>query len=351
MALTKLKTKLTLIQMKTITPLLLLLAGLFFMPAQAVQAQDKTIVEIAMGNENFETLVAAVKAADLVETLNGEGNFTVFAPTDDAFAALPAGLVEALVKPENQAVLQQILTYHVIGSKLVATDVVAGIKQSKGTLTATTVAGSDFSVMAKGGNVMIKDGQGNVANVTATDIMASNGVIHVIDRVLLPAGIDPAALLPAKPMNDKPTIAAAAIATDQLSTLVTALKAADLVDVFSSPGEYTVFAPTNDAFAELPDGTLATLTKPENKAMLQGILKYHVVTAPIAAADLLKILKDKGYYRFSALSGQSVVATIYDGKVKLIDESGNVATVVATDVMASNGIVHLIDGVLLPKSK
>ncbi|MCL4170131.1 UNVERIFIED_CONTAM: hypothetical protein GTU68_001725, partial [Idotea baltica] len=117
------------------------------------------------------TLVTAVKAAGLAETLSGKGPFTVFAPTDAAFAALPEGLVAALVKPENKATLQKILTYHVVSGNLKAADVVAG---------------SDFNVMLDMGKVKIKDGKGNVTNVTATDIVGSNGVIHVIDRVILP---------------------------------------------------------------------------------------------------------------------------------------------------------------------
>jgi uncharacterized surface protein with fasciclin (FAS1) repeats len=107
-------------------------------------------------------------------------------PTNDAFAALPEGLVAALVKPENKAVLQKILTYHVVPAKVMAADVVAGIKNGGGTLSATTVEGGNFSVMLGGGGVQIKDAQGNIANVTATDIAGSNGVIHVIDRVILP---------------------------------------------------------------------------------------------------------------------------------------------------------------------
>jgi len=181
--------------MKTVFFSLLTLVSLIaFVPNQA-KAQSQTIVGVAAGNEDFSTLVAAVKAAGLAETLSGEGPFTVFAPTNAAFAALPDGLVEALLKPANKEALQAILTYHVVAGKLKATDVVAGIKKGRGTLAATTIQGTDFSVMQQAGKVQIKDGQGNVTTVTATDIMGSNGVIHVIDKVILPAGIDPAALL------------------------------------------------------------------------------------------------------------------------------------------------------------
>ena len=336
-----------------------------------MQTQDKTIVEIAAGNPDFETLVTAVKAADLVETLNGAGNFTVFAPTDAAFDALPAGLLEALVMPKNKAVLQKILTYHVVGSKLGAKDVVAGIKGKGGMLAATTVEGSDFTAMLKDGNVMIKDGQGNMATVLTTDIMASNGVIHVIDRVILPAGVEPGALLGNKMMNqpkgmktgmkDKAvpaakksgaSIAQLATKTEDLSTLTAALKAADLVSVFNSNGEFTVFAPTNAAFDKLPAGTLDNLLKPENKATLQNILQYHVIFAPLSAETLInKVKEKKGYYSLNTFSGETLIGRLVDGKVKIFDENGNSATVIKTDINANNGVIHLIDEVLLPRSK
>lgn len=140
------------------------------------------IVEVAVGAGTFTTLAAALGAADLVATLEGEGPFTVFAPTDEAFAALPEGLLEALLLPENKAVLQSILTYHVVAGEVFAADVTTG--------DVTTVEGSTFMVDTSEGVVI-----NGVANVTATDIVASNGVIHVIDAVILPPGVDPAALL------------------------------------------------------------------------------------------------------------------------------------------------------------
>lgn len=140
------------------------------------------IVEVAVGAGTFSTLAAALTAADLVATLEGEGPFTVFAPTDDAFAALPEGLVDALLLPENLEVLQSILTYHVVSGEIFAADVTTG--------DVTTVEGSTFMVDTSEGVVI-----NGTANVTATDIVASNGVIHVIDAVILPPGVDPAALL------------------------------------------------------------------------------------------------------------------------------------------------------------
>jgi uncharacterized surface protein with fasciclin (FAS1) repeats len=139
------------------------------------------IVAVASSNPDFETLVAAVAAAGLVETLQGPGPFTVFAPTDDAFAALPAGVLDKLLLPENKDVLVQILTYHVVSGKVMAADVAAGDVPS--------VEGSTIAITVDGG-VMLNGS----ANVVATDVAASNGVIHVIDAVILPPGVDPASL-------------------------------------------------------------------------------------------------------------------------------------------------------------
>lgn len=138
------------------------------------------IVEVAQGNPDFSTLVAAVVAADLAETLSGEGPFTVFAPTNAAFEALPAGLLEKLLLPENKEVLVKILTYHVVASKVMAADVMAG--------DVATVEGSTFAISTMGGVKV------NTANVTATDVPASNGVIHVIDAVLVPSSVEISAL-------------------------------------------------------------------------------------------------------------------------------------------------------------
>ena len=136
-------------------------------------ANSKDIVAVASANGSFKTLVAAVKAAGLVETLQGAGPFTVFAPTDDAFAKLPAGTVESLLKPENKAKLVAILTYHVVGAKVMAADVKTGMVK--------TVNGAELDVKAWDGKVSV-----NGAKVTAADVAASNGVIHVIDTVVLP---------------------------------------------------------------------------------------------------------------------------------------------------------------------
>jgi uncharacterized surface protein with fasciclin (FAS1) repeats len=146
----------------------------------------KNIVENAVNSKDHTTLVAAVKAAELVETLSSKGPFTVFAPTNVAFGNLPEGTVETLLKPENKKQLQTVLTYHVIAGKFNAKDVVAAIKKGGGKAELQTVSGGTVTAMLDGDKVKIKDAKGNVATVTIADVNQSNGVIHVIDTVLLP---------------------------------------------------------------------------------------------------------------------------------------------------------------------
>lgn len=147
---------------------------------------SKNIIENAVNSKDHTTLVAAVKAADLVETLQGKGPFTVFAPTNDAFAKLPKGTVETLLKPENKKLLQTILTYHVVAGKLNAADVVAAINKGNGKATLKTVSGGTLTAWMKGSEVYITDENGNSAKVTIADVNQSNGVIHVIDAVVTP---------------------------------------------------------------------------------------------------------------------------------------------------------------------
>lgn len=280
--------------------------------AQPVAAQPaaKDIVDTAVGAGSFNTLVAAVKAAGLVETLKGPGPFTVFAPTDEAFAKLPKGTVESLLKPENKAKLQAVLTYHVVAGKVKAADVVK--------LTgAKTVQGQQIDIKVADGKVTV-DG----ANVIKTDIETSNGVIHVIDSVILPADKD---------------IVDTAVGAGSFKTLVAAVKAAGLVDTLKGKGPFTVFAPTDEAFAKLPEGTVANLLKPENKEKLVAVLTYHVVAGKVLASDVVKISSAK------TVNGKSASVKVSDAGV-MIDG----VKVVATDIETSNGVIHVIDSVILP---
>ncbi len=149
-------------------------------------AQTKTIVDIAVGSEAHTTLVAAVKAAGLVETLSGTGPFTVFAPVNAAFEKLPAGTVATLLEPANKATLVKILTYHVVAGNIDAAAVLAAIKKGKGKAVLTTVSGGKLTASLDGAKVKLTDEKGGVAYVTATDLKGSNGIIHVIDTVVLP---------------------------------------------------------------------------------------------------------------------------------------------------------------------
>ena len=153
----------------------------------AAMYEDKNIVENAVNSKDHTTLVAAVQAAGLVETLSGKGPFTVFAPTNEAFAMLPAGTVDTLLKPENKDQLTKILTCHVVAADAMSDAIAKMIADDGGKHVIKTVGGCEFTAMAKDGKIMIEDGQGGVASVTIADVKQSNGVIHVIDRVLLPA--------------------------------------------------------------------------------------------------------------------------------------------------------------------
>ena len=272
--------------------------------------QQKDIVDTAVSAGSFKTLVAAVKAAGLVETLKGDGPFTVFAPTDEAFAKLPAGTVESLLKPENKAKLQAILTYHVVSGKVLAADVV----KLKG---AVTVQGQQIDIAVADGTVTVDS-----AKVLKTDIGCSNGVIHVIDSVILPADSD---------------IVDTAVATGSFKTLAAALTAAELVETLKGEGPFTVFAPTDEAFAKLPAGTVESLLKPENREKLVAILTYHVVPGKVLASDVVKLKSAK------TVNGKAVVIKVKDSGVTI-----DSAKVVATDIETSNGVIHVIDSVILP---
>jgi len=164
-----------------------LLLALFAIVASTISVNaQKTIVDVAVGSKDHTTLVAAVKAADLVATLQSAGPFTVFAPTNAAFAKLPAGTVEFLLKAENKATLAKILTYHVVAGSFNAAAVVKAIKDGGGSVTLKTVSGGNLVASIKEGKVILTDEKGGVSTVVATDLAANNGLIHVVDAVVLP---------------------------------------------------------------------------------------------------------------------------------------------------------------------
>ena len=285
---------------------------------------DKDVVQTAQSIDDFSTLVEAAAAAGLVDTLKGPGPFTVFAPTNAAFAALLGELgigKEALLA--DRALLTQVLTYHVVGGLVLKADVPVGQP-------ITTVEGGTFAVDASLG---ITDARGRTAQLVATDVLAANGVVHVIDRVLLPGA-------PAEPPAPTRNLVEVAQAAPDFSILVEAVVAAGLVDALSGPGPLTVFAPTNQAFANL----LAELHLSKDQlladvGLLTRVLTYHVVPGRVAKADVP--------------IGQAI-ATLEGGRFTvdagfgITDARHRHSRITATDIAASNGLIHVVDRVLLP---
>lgn len=265
---------------------------------------DDTIIGVADSVGDFTTLLAAVDAAGLTETLQGDGPFTVFAPTDAAFAALPEGTVDALLA--DIPALTDILLYHVAGAEVSSSAVVE-------MSLVTALNGVDLKVTTDGG-VFIND-----AEVTVADVEASNGVIHVIDAVLLPP----------------PTITEIARDNPDFSILYAALEASDLDTVLMEEGPYTVFAPTDAAFGKLPEGTVEALLG--DIPTLTDILLYHVHAGRLPAADVLASAN-------VTMAQGDDAAVAMDGTTPTI--AG--AAIVSTDLPARNGLIHILDDVMLP---
>jgi transforming growth factor-beta-induced protein len=299
-------------KMKKITSLFLTATMLIAVVVSSTSCAmtKKDIVGIA--SEDAKTLAAAITAAGLVETLKGTGPFTVFAPTDAAFSAIQSD-VDNLLKPENKAQLAKLLTCHVVGGKLTASDLKDGQEL-------TALDGSKIVVYMSNGKVMVGD-----ANITVKDKMASNGVIHIIDKVLLP----PKPMVKAKDIVD--------IASESAKTLAAAVTAAGLVETLKGTGPFTVFAPTDAAFSAI-QSDVDNLLKPENKDKLSKILTYHVVSGKAMSSDL------KDGQMITTVEGSQLKVTIKDGKVMI-----NGANVVSADIPASNGVIHVIDKVVMPK--
>ena len=278
--------------------------------APTASAAEKTIVETAVEAGSFQTLVKAVQAAGLAETLSGEGPFTVFAPTDGAFDALPEGTLQSLLAADAKDQLTGVLTYHVVPGKVLAEQVV----------------GLDGAVTVNGQRLEISAGQDGVqvdgANVVKTDIECSNGVIHVIDAVLLPTS---------------QTIPEIAEVDGRFSTLLAAAEAAGLVETLSGDGPLTIFAPTDEAFGALPAGTIETLLQPENRQQLADILKYHVTAGREYSSDV---------------ASADSVASVLGPKLDIQPAESGVlidgARLLAADIDAANGVIHVIDRVLTP---
>lgn len=270
----------------------------------SAEMQDPSITEIAAADAQFSTLVGALQSTGLDAALDGDGEFTVFAPTNDAFAALPEGTLESLTEQQ----LETILLYHVLGA-----EVFSG--QLEAQQAPETLSGEEIFVTASAGGVTVNA----AASVTTADIEARNGVIHVIDEVLMPDAFG--------------TIVNNAAKRYFLSSLVEAVIQADLVDALLGDGPFTVFAPIDEAFAAIAS-VAADLTAEE----LRNVLLYHVIQGEVLSSDL------QPSQQVTALNGETLTIEVAGGAAT-INGSADITTV---DIQGTNGVIHVIDEVLLP---
>ncbi|MBK6621652.1 MAG: fasciclin domain-containing protein [Saprospirales bacterium] len=278
--------------------------------------EPMSIAEIAAGDDQFSTLVAALERVNLVSVLDGAGNFTVFAPTNTAFQALGVDLSTI-----SDADLTEILLYHVLGGKVASTDLQVG--QTYATTAAETGPGNkQLSILIEknAGGVVTVNGS---SKVTTADVEATNGVIHIVDGVLLPLDV-----------------VGHAAANSNFTELVGALGAANgnLVSTLQGEGPWTVFAPLNSAF-EAISGVVAGL----NADQLASVLTYHVVAgANVVAGDLTDGMM------VTTVQGEDFTVNIDGANVTITDANGGVSTVVLTDVQATNGVIHVLNAVIIP---
>ncbi|XBQ01956.1 MAG: fasciclin domain-containing protein [Roseitalea porphyridii] len=338
---------------------------------------ERNIIENAVNSADHTTLVAAVKAAGLVETLQGEGPFTVFAPTNAAFDKLPDGTVETLLMEENRDQLADVLKCHVVGAEAMSGAIVGMVDDDGGAHPVPTLGSCTLTATYEGDTIMLEDENGTMATVTIADVKQSNGVIHVIDAVMTPAasaegmqgsmesdgmgsddmGSDDMAMadgdnpmVGGAPMLAERNIIENAVNSADHTTLVAAVKAAGLVETLQGEGPFTVFAPTNAAFDKLPDGTVETLLMDENKDQLTKVLTAHVVAGDLSGAELMERTRaNGGRYNMETVSGDAITADLAGGKLYIIDESGDAAQVTIADVDQSNGVIHVVDSVLVPR--
>ncbi len=273
------------------------------------------LVAAALADGRFGTLAKALKAADLVGALQGDGPFTVFAPTNEAFAKLPEGTLEDLLKPTNREALREILQFHVVPGAV-------GLADALKAGTATTLLGEPLDIRFSQGRVRVND-----ARLLDADVCCANGVIHVIDSVMLPP----------EPAND---LAAVAKRAGSFGLLLAAVDAAGMADALAGESRLTLLAPTDEAFQALPEGTVETLLKPENRDQLRAVLALHAIDGRVSAGDALNVGKAE------AIGGGTLRFAIDNGRFKV-----NNATILKTDIEADNGVIHVIDSVLLPEAK
>ena len=326
-----------------------------------VTGEATSLIGAAKAAGNFNTLLAAAEAAGLTETLMQEGPLTVFAPTDEAFAKIPQETLDALLADTDA--LTKVLTYHVVPGAVKSSEIADGTSLP-------TIEGEDVAFSVADGTVKVND-----ATVTSADIEASNGIIHVIDTVLMPPSMSGAtaevaasetttdtaevaateAVTATEAMSETAAVAASDVTTPteaatgmdivdtavagEFNTLVTALQAAGLVDALKGAGPFTVFAPTDDAFAKIPQATLDALLA-DPKGDLTQILLSHVIPGRVLSTDITDGME---------------VETLQGGKLKFTVKGDEVmvngAKIVAVDIPASNGVIHVIDTVITPEAE
>jgi uncharacterized surface protein with fasciclin (FAS1) repeats len=286
-----------------------LAVGLLGPSASARPTADADIVQTATAAGQFTTLASLLTKAGLVDTLSTGGTFTVFAPTDAAFAKVPKATLDALAA--DPAKLKSVLLYHVVAGKVGSADVVK-------LTSAKTLEGQPLAIKVADGSVYIDS-----AKVITPDVMAANGVIHVIDSVLIPT---------AAPTKN---ILQTAKAAGQFKTLNSLIARAGLVGALKADGPFTVFAPTDAAFAKVPKKTLDALAA--DKAKLRAVLLYHVVKGNVTAAKVVELKSAK------TLNGKRAPIEVMGSKVMI-----GGATVTTADIPASNGVIHIVNKVLIP---
>lgn len=300
-------------------------------PAAAASAAPATItsaiavpnlVDVIKADPRFSILSEAVVAADLAGALSGPGPLTLFAPTNDAFALLLAELnVSKVQLLADKALLTSVLTYHVLPAKVAKADVPVG-------KAITTLQVGIFKIDSVGSDLVVTDGRNRTARITQTDVTASNGLLHVVDKVLLPANKTLVETIQAKP---------------ELSVLVETINAAGLAGALNAAGPFTLFAPTNDAFAAL--FAELKITKSQmlaNPALITTVLNYHLLSSRVLKAEVPVGSPIK------SVQGSTFVI---DAGFVITDQLGRKARITATDLLASNGVIHVIDKVISPPTR
>ncbi len=300
---------------------------LMFLMLTSLVSKSETVADVIAESANHQILEAALTEANLLSVLQGEGPFTVFAPTDDAFVALLNELgIESLTQVDS-ATLVSVLKMHVLSGKVMSSDLSEG-------LTAETLLGQELMFSLDGG-AKIMDPNGRISNITTADIEAQNGVVHVIDTVILPDQ-RPETVVDIATGNDAFSILVAALTREDLTT--------DFVAALSGEGPFTVFAPTNAAFAALLDELGASSLDDIDAATLEAVLQMHVLSGKVMSSDISEGLTAE------TLLGQKLMFSL-DGGAKIMDPNGRISNITAADIEAQNGVVHVIDTVILPDQR